>query len=382
MMATVSIKNLVGCTVSSTFNEAQYLERIAHRREPPESNYFNNDIFWRAILDMNKIILYADKDGILQPTQQRMYLSVVDGIQAMERAHAGGIPYDRHVILAGVDPVSVDAVSCRIMGYDYSVIPSIGNADSDTVHPIGTNDPENIVIVGEEIDSEFDHVFTFNSAWEGDAGTLAITDFVPPTINSINRQANTVTANVSDGLVSYIQYQVDGAEQVEKMSKDGDIYSGTVPDTVSEYWILAQDEYFNTAQSAGDSITILNGPSSCAFGILDEDTSYPTGLTYFTVTNNSAYPVNITIGSSDMTGGVTWTLSDAATSGPDTYGLKAGLAGGSYNVTVRKNSPYNTLISNLTSQDSQSWGIELLSPTSFSDDVQKSGTIILTATQA
>ena len=30
---------------------------------------------------MNKILLYADKDGTLQPTQQRMYLNVVDGIR-------------------------------------------------------------------------------------------------------------------------------------------------------------------------------------------------------------------------------------------------------------------------------------------------------------
>jgi hypothetical protein len=126
---------------------------------------------------------------------------------------------------------------------------------------------------------------------------------------------------------------------------------------------------------------ILNSPSEYPFGILEESTSYPTGLTHFTVTNNSTYPVNITIGGSDMTGGVTWTLADDAVAGEDIYGLKAGLAGGTYNVTVKKNGPYNTLISNLASQASQSWGLELLSPTSFSDGTQKSGTITLTATQ-
>jgi len=74
----------------------------------------------------------------------------------------------------------------------------------------------------------------------------------PPTINAISRQDNTVTANISGGLVAYILYQVDGEDHVEKMTKDGDIYSITVPGTVSEYQILAQDEHFNTANSVSE----------------------------------------------------------------------------------------------------------------------------------
>lgn len=257
MMATLSIKNLVGCTLSSTYDEGGTVARIAHHHQPKEQNYFNNDIFWRAILDMNKIILYANKDGVLQPIQQRKYLTVVDGIQAMEKSQhhiygGGGIPYDRHVILASVDPVAADAVACRVMGYDFSVIPSIMNADSDTLHPVGTNNPESIVIVGAEIGSAINHVFQFNSSWAGDAGALAITDFTPPTINAVSRQGNTVTANISGGWVTYILYQVDGTNHIEKMSKDGDIYSITIPGTVSEYQVLAQDEHFNTANSVSE----------------------------------------------------------------------------------------------------------------------------------
>jgi uncharacterized protein (DUF362 family) len=257
MMATLSIKNLVGCTLSSTYDEGNTIARIAHHHQPREENYFENDIFWRAILDMNKIILYANKDGVLQPAQQRKYLTVIDGIQAMEKSQhheygGGGIPFDRHVVLASVDPVAADAVACRVMGYDFSIIPSIANADSDTVHPVGINDPDSIAVVGSEIDSTFNHVFQFNSNWAGYAGALAITDFTPPTINTISRQGDTVTANVSGGLVAYILYQVGGENTIEKMTKDGDIYSITVPDTVSEYQILAQDEHFNTANSASE----------------------------------------------------------------------------------------------------------------------------------
>jgi uncharacterized protein (DUF362 family) len=260
MIATLSIKNLVGCALGCTYNEqaSDCQPRIPHHKTSGQDYYFGNDIFWRAILDMNKIIFYCDQNGVLQPTQQRKYLTVIDGIQAMEKSQHhqwgdGGIPYDRHVILASVDPVAADAVGCRIMGYDYSVIPSIANADADTVHPVGINDPANIAVVGSEIDSTLNHVFQFNPAWSGAAGSLAITDFTPPTINDISRQGNTVTANISDGLVAYIVYEVDGENHIENMSKNGDTYSITVPGTVSEYQVIAQDEHFNTANSAVES---------------------------------------------------------------------------------------------------------------------------------
>jgi hypothetical protein len=125
---------------------------------------------------------------------------------------------------------------------------------------------------------------------------------------------------------------------------------------------------------------ISNNPSSYAFGTLNENASYSTNLDYFTVTNNSGYQVNITIRGSDMTGGISWTLSDNAIPGEDTYGLRAGLYGESYNITVSKTD--TLLIGNMTDNSSQQWGLELLSPTSFSDSAQKSGIVTLTATQA
>ena len=135
--------------------------------------------------------------------------------------------------------------------------------------------------------------------------------------------------------------------------------------------------------SVPSTIDILNSPSNYAFGLLSENLNYQTGFTHFTVTNNSAYPVNITIGGSDMTGGVNWTLSDTATPGADTYGLRSGLEGDTaYAIILKKNTPYNTLVSNLPSLGTQQWGLELIAPTSFSDSVQKSGTITLTATKS
>ncbi len=127
---------------------------------------------------------------------------------------------------------------------------------------------------------------------------------------------------------------------------------------------------------------ISNSPSSHAFGTLSEGSTKDTGLTHFTVTNNSAFAVNISIGGTDMTGGVTWELSDTATPGTNRYGLMAGLETGSYDIIVKKTEPFNPLVSELAASNTQRWGLQLFAPTSFTDGVVKEGTVTLTATQA
>ena len=110
--------------------------------------------------------------------------------------------------------------------------------------------------------------------------------------------------------------------------------------------------------------------------------NYSTGLGYFNLTNDGTLPVDVSIQGANMTGGLTWTLSDTATAGNMTYGLKAGLVGGSYNVTVKLNSPYNELVTNLGNGNSTAWGFQVFVPTEFSDGATKSGNMTLTATAA
>jgi hypothetical protein len=130
----------------------------------------------------------------------------------------------------------------------------------------------------------------------------------------------------------------------------------------------------------GTSTSISNSPTSYNFGAINANSTIATGLNYFTVTNTSGSAVNITISGTDITGGTTWTLSDTATPGANTIGMQAGLSGGAYNINVKKTAPFNTLKSNLAANANQSWGLQLLAPTSYSDNVQKAGTITLTAT--
>ncbi len=134
-----------------------------------------------------------------------------------------------------------------------------------------------------------------------------------------------------------------------------------------------------TYTPGGGGLSISNTPSSYNFGEVNPNNTISTPLDYFTVTNNSASAVKITISGTDITGGTTWTLSDTGTAGSTTFGLKAGLSS-SYDIVVKRNAPYNILRSNLASSGTQTWGLQLIAPTSYTDSVLKTGTVTLTAT--
>jgi hypothetical protein len=51
-----------------------------------------------------------------------------------------------------------------------------------------------------------------------------------------------------------------------------------------------------------------------------------------------------------------------------------------YSVIVKKNSPYNTLISGLADNTTQDFGLKIYTPTTYTDGVTKNGTITLTVT--
>ena len=132
-------------------------------------------------------------------------------------------------------------------------------------------------------------------------------------------------------------------------------------------------------QEAADP-DITGAPASHNYGIVAESSTSNTSLDNFWVVNNSGFAITITIKGTDFTGGAGWTLSDTATAGGDTAGMKAGLNGGSFNITIKKTAPYNTLIAGMADSANQSWGLQLLAPTSHSDGAQKTSTVTLTAT--
>jgi hypothetical protein len=103
---------------------------------------------------------------------------------------------------------------------------------------------------------------------------------------------------------------------------------------------------------------------------------------FFTLTNNGATSVDITIGSSDnWTGiGTTWTVSSTGTPGNATIGIWAGLHSDSdYGILVKPDDPPNFLTTNLTPSGTEQFSLKFYSCTSNAGATSMSGQVTLTA---
>jgi len=83
-------------------------------------NWHGNDTVWRMCLDLNRILLHGAIDGTMRPAgQAKRFFSVVDGIVAMEgNGPQGGDRRLEGLVIAGANPVAVDATCARLMGFD------------------------------------------------------------------------------------------------------------------------------------------------------------------------------------------------------------------------------------------------------------------------
>jgi uncharacterized protein (DUF362 family) len=94
-----------------------------------EAMWQGNDTVWRTLHDLNRIIMYSDREGRVQPRQQRTILSLIDGVVGGE----GDGPLETDPVYAGVllgcfNCSTVDAVAATLMGFDIQRIPLIYNA--------------------------------------------------------------------------------------------------------------------------------------------------------------------------------------------------------------------------------------------------------------
>jgi hypothetical protein len=87
-------------------------------------NWHANDTTWRMVLDLNRILLYVDREGHLQGRPARRTVSIVDGIVGGEgNGPLDPTPKRAGVVLAGSSPLAVDLVGARLMGLDYRHLP-------------------------------------------------------------------------------------------------------------------------------------------------------------------------------------------------------------------------------------------------------------------
>lgn len=91
-----------------------------------EGNWYGNDTIWRCVLDLNKIVLYADRRGIMCQERQRKYLCIVDAVWAGD----GEGPMEHSckefgMVLGGCNPIYIDYAAAYFMKFDYRRIPTI-----------------------------------------------------------------------------------------------------------------------------------------------------------------------------------------------------------------------------------------------------------------
>lgn len=131
LLASKIISGIFGQKITKKFKEtflAEYYDKIFPKDfEFIEwGSWYGNDTLWRTILDLNKILLYADEKGKMHREPQRRYFAIIDGIIGQEgNGPMAGDPMNSGVLIAGYNPVEVDSVGTQIMGFDPRKIPSI-----------------------------------------------------------------------------------------------------------------------------------------------------------------------------------------------------------------------------------------------------------------
>lgn len=138
-----------------------------------------------------------------------------------------------------------------------------------------------------------------------------------------------------------------------------------------------------TVTATPSFIAIGVTPTTYDFGVVATSSNTTTAnTTYFLISNNSSVTTNMTISvtGATWTGGTAWTHSDTATPGADTVGLWAN-AGGTFGTgdVIVKNAAPNKIKTNQAATTNFSYGLDLLAPTSFSDGVQKTNVVRVTA---
>jgi len=101
-----------------------------------EGSWHGNDTIWRMVHDLHRVLFLADASGAVHDLPQRRYLAVVDAVIAGEgEGPMRPVPRASGLVVAGLNPIAVDTVCCRLMGFDENKVPLLRNAYGGGVPP-------------------------------------------------------------------------------------------------------------------------------------------------------------------------------------------------------------------------------------------------------
>ena len=94
-----------------------------------EGSWYGNDTLWRTICDICRIIMYADKNGMMSPNDQRKMFILADMIVAGEgEGPLCPQPKFMGILVGGWEQIAVDTAISAVMGFSAERIPAIANA--------------------------------------------------------------------------------------------------------------------------------------------------------------------------------------------------------------------------------------------------------------
>ena len=127
-------------------------------------NWYGNDTTWRMVIDLNRILMYADEEGHPQNKPARRVFCIVDGIVGGEgNGPLDPTPRPAGVVLAGANPVAVDLACARIMGFDYKRLPVLCKATARHSLPLSVSEYDEVICTSDN--PQFDgHLCEFNGA--------------------------------------------------------------------------------------------------------------------------------------------------------------------------------------------------------------------------
>ncbi len=118
-------KNIIIRILNKIF---KIIEKILKKDKYLEGSWYGNDTIWRTILDINKVILYADKSGKLQDKKQRIIFNLADMIVGGEKeGPLRPSPKETGILVASFNQLNMDKTICQIMGFNPDKIKYIKN---------------------------------------------------------------------------------------------------------------------------------------------------------------------------------------------------------------------------------------------------------------
>lgn len=110
------------------------LDRLVREDGTETGSWYGNDTIWRTCLDLNRILLYADRDGVFrggepEAAPQRRVLHIVDGVHGGDGdGPLAPRPRPSGLVLAGLSAAYVDLAAALVMGLSWQAIPLVREA--------------------------------------------------------------------------------------------------------------------------------------------------------------------------------------------------------------------------------------------------------------